>query len=127
MKALLPVVFGTAALLSGAALADSTNTITFKGEITEQTCSVTVNGSSAHPVVLLPTISKSDLKDPASSAGLTTFTMGVSGCSVDSSNLEIKTLLAPTLPAAGTLPAAVRLKTLSCNYSLILQAARLST
>ena len=96
MKTLLPVVFGTAALLSGAAFAESTNTITFKGEITEQTCSVTVNGSDAHPVVLLPTISKSELKDAASSAGLTTFTMGVSGCSVDSATLEIKTLFIGT-------------------------------
>ncbi|MGB7802472.1 fimbrial protein [Buttiauxella sp.] len=96
MKALLPVIFGTTALLSGASFAESTNTITFKGEITDQTCSVTVNGSSARPVVLLPTISKSELADAGSSAGLTTFTMGVSGCSVDSSNLEIKTLFIGT-------------------------------
>lgn len=92
MKALLPVVFGTAVLLSGAAFAESTNTLTFKGEVTEQTCSVTINGSAANPVVQLPTVSINDLTAATSSAGLTTFTMGVSGCTADIGTLQIKTL-----------------------------------
>lgn len=96
MKALLPVAFGTTVLLSSAAFADAANTITFKGEVTEQTCSVTVNGSSARPVVLLPTVSKSELASATSTAGLTTFTLGVSGCTADTVDLKIKTLFIGT-------------------------------
>lgn len=101
MKTLLPVVFSTAALLSGAAFAESTNTLTFKGEVTEQTCSVSVNGSSANPIVQLPTVSKNDLATPDSSIGLTTFTMGVSGCTADVSAVEIKTLFIGTNVTSG--------------------------
>lgn len=96
MKILFPVAFGAAALMSSAAFAESLNTLTFKGEVTEQTCSVVVNGSSARPVVLLPTVSKSELTTASSSAGLTTFTVGVSGCTADSSALDIKTLFIGT-------------------------------
>lgn len=96
MKTLLPVAFGATVLLSSAAFADAANTITFKGEVTEQTCSVTVNGSSARPVVLLPTVSKSDLAAATDTAGLTTFTLGVSGCTVDTADLQIKTLFIGT-------------------------------
>jgi len=73
---------GLALLLAQIAYADSANTITFKGEVTEQTCEVTVNGVNARPVVLLPSVAKSDLAAAASSAGLTTFTLGVTGCPV---------------------------------------------
>ncbi|EPG6758332.1 fimbrial protein [Citrobacter freundii] len=81
-----------ALLLAQIAYADSANTITFKGEVTEQTCEVTVNGVNARPVVLLPSVAKSDLAAAASSAGLTTFTLGVTGCTVDSNALDIKTV-----------------------------------
>lgn len=83
---------GLALLLAQIAYADSANTITFKGEVTEQTCEVTVNGVNARPVVLLPSVAKSDLAAAASSAGLTTFTLGVTGCTVDSNALDIKTV-----------------------------------
>ncbi|HEY3589472.1 MAG TPA: fimbrial protein [Buttiauxella sp.] len=96
MKTLLSVAFGTTVLISSTAFADSANTITFKGEVTEQTCSVSVNGSSARPVVLLPTVSKSELATATDTAGLTTFTLGVSGCTVDSTDLQIKTLFIGT-------------------------------
>lgn len=42
------------------AFAASDNTITFQGEVTDQTCAVTVNGNAVSPVVLLPTVSISD-------------------------------------------------------------------
>lgn len=84
---------GIALALTQAAYADSANTITFKGEVTEQTCEVTVNGVNARPVVLLPTVAKSELAAAASSAGLTTFTLGVTGCTVDADNaLDVKTV-----------------------------------
>ena len=81
-----------ACILSQSALADSTNTITFKGEVSEQTCEVTINGVTARPVVLLPTVSKTELASASSSAGLTTFTLGVTGCAVTSGALDVKTL-----------------------------------
>ena len=43
------------ALFSTNALA-SDNTITFMGEVSDETCSISVNGSDASPVVLLPTV-----------------------------------------------------------------------
>jgi len=86
-------VTGIAALiLSQSAIADSANTITFKGEVSEQTCEVTINGVSARPVVVLPTVSKSQLTAADTSAGLTTFTLGVTGCAVTSGALDVKTL-----------------------------------
>ncbi len=86
------VVGITACMLSQAAVADSTNTITFKGEVSEQTCEVTINGVTARPVVLLPTVSKSQLATADSAAGLTTFTLGVTGCAVTSGALDVKTV-----------------------------------
>ncbi|WP_435952942.1 fimbrial protein [Dryocola sp. BD626] len=104
MKVLLPLTIGATVFMSASALADSDNTITFKGEVTEQTCSVAVNGASARPVVLLPTVSKSELATATDTAGLTTFTLGVSGCTVDTDDLQIKTLFIGTnVTAAGNL------------------------
>ena len=87
-------VAGSLALLLAqtAAHADSANTITFKGEVTEQTCEVTVNGVNARPVVLLPTVAKSELTSLDSVAGLTAFTLGVTGCTADTDALNIKTV-----------------------------------
>ncbi|MBB1201532.1 type 1 fimbrial protein [Enterobacteriaceae bacterium 89] len=83
---------GIALVFAQTANADSANTITFKGEVTEQTCEVTVNGVNARPVVLLPSVAKSELQAAASSAGLTTFTLGVTGCTSDADALDIKTV-----------------------------------
>lgn len=95
---------GMALLLSNMAMADSANTITFKGEVTEQTCEVTVNGVNARPVVLLPSVAKSELKAASSSAGLTTFTLGVTGCTADTNALDIKTVfVANNMTALGNL------------------------
>ena len=86
------IASGIAMVLTQPAFADSANTITFKGEVTEQTCEVTVNGVNARPVVLLPSVAKSELAAAASSAGLTTFTLGVTGCTTDTDALDIKTV-----------------------------------
>lgn len=86
------IIGGLSLLFVQAANADSANTITFKGEVTEQTCEVAVNGVNARPVVLLPTVAKSELNAVASSAGLTSFTLGVTGCTLDANALDIKTV-----------------------------------
>lgn len=72
-------------LLSVYAYSSSDNTINFQGKVSDQTCSVTVNGNTAAPVVLMPTVSTSNLKESGATAGQTTFTMGLTGCTVNSS------------------------------------------
>lgn len=67
------------ALTSSVALA-SDNTITFQGEVADETCTVTVNGNTYSPVVLLPTVSTNDLSMAGQTAGDTTFEIGVTGC-----------------------------------------------
>ncbi|WP_058911700.1 fimbrial protein [Entomohabitans teleogrylli] len=62
-------------------IAASNNTIQFQGEVTEQTCSVTVNGAEANPTVLLPTVTASALDQAAKVAGMTRFTISLTGCS----------------------------------------------
>lgn len=74
----------SAALVSASVSAASDNTINFQGEVTTETCSVSVNGNNASPVVLLPTVSTSDLAASGATAGETPFTVGVSGCTGDS-------------------------------------------
>jgi len=56
------------------------NTINFQGEVTDQTCRVSVNGNPGDPAVLLPTVQASALTTANSTAGQTTFTVAVSNC-----------------------------------------------
>lgn len=72
-------------LVSSIVNAASDNTINFQGEVTDQTCSVTVNGNTSAPVVLMPTVSTADLAASGSTAGQTTFTMGLTGCTANTS------------------------------------------
>jgi len=67
------------ALLASQAFAASDNTITFQGLVTGETCTVTVNGNAAKPLVLLPSVSTSALGN-GQTAGQTTFQLGVTGC-----------------------------------------------
>lgn len=82
------------ATVSGSAFA-AMPTVTFQGEVTSQTCSVTIN-EETNAVVLLPTVSASDFgATPAEgqTAGLTPFTVTVTGC---------------TAPAAGSGPLPIK-------------------
>ena len=78
------------ALFSTNALA-SDNTITFMGEVSDETCSISVNGSDASPVVLLPTVTATEL-NANQVAGATTFDVGVSNCTGSSSGVQISTV-----------------------------------
>lgn len=89
------VVFGLSSAASVFAASD--NTITFQGEVTDQTCAVTINGNAASPVVLLPTVSTGDFAS-STTAGATTFEVGVSGCTADTSgDVEISTVFVGNL------------------------------
>ena len=77
-------------LMSGSALAVpnvSDNTVRFLGEVSNQTCSLNINGNEKSPVVLLPTVSINEFKNstaavvPGQTAGETEFTINISGCS----------------------------------------------
>jgi major type 1 subunit fimbrin (pilin) len=73
------------------AFAAANNTITFKGQVSDQTCQVSINGNAANPVVLLPTVSAAELNGVGSTAGETPFTIQVSGCTVPASDTPIQT------------------------------------
>jgi major type 1 subunit fimbrin (pilin) len=66
--------------VSSFANAASTGTITFDGNITDNTCNVDVNGAGSDATVTLPTVSANQLVFPADVTGRTTFNMNVSGC-----------------------------------------------
>lgn len=68
------------------------NTIQFQGEVTEQTCSVLINGTSANPTVLLPSVPTTALAAATDTAGLTNFTVALTGCTVPSSAQNIGTV-----------------------------------
>jgi len=88
-------------LSSGVALA--ANTITFEGEVTDQTCKVQINGQS-DPVVLLPTVPTTELQAPGSTTGLTPFTLTLTHCTAPQSDtpLSVK-FLARGVTSAGNL------------------------
>lgn len=71
----------------------SAPTITFEGEITAQTCSVNINGQT-NSVVLLPTVAEGEFGAPLANgqtAGLTPFTISLTGCTASASPTNIAT------------------------------------
>ncbi|WP_198670200.1 fimbrial protein [Dyella sp. C9] len=65
-------------------------TVTFQGEVTDQTCQATINGDT-NSVVLLPTVSAASLLAAGATAGLTPFTIQVTGCTMGADDLAIGT------------------------------------
>ncbi|PKH22186.1 fimbrial protein [Enterobacterales bacterium CwR94] len=89
-KILLSSAFAIATYSAGA-FAVSDNTISFQGEVTDQTCSVSINGDSK-PVILLPTVSTKTLSAVGVSAGTATFDISVNGCDAATQATQIKTV-----------------------------------
>lgn len=79
---------------SSAAMADSANTVQFKGEVSTQTCTVNINGDEVRPVVLLRTVAASKLATKGATAEETNFTVNVTGCTSAASDTRIKTVFA---------------------------------
>jgi major type 1 subunit fimbrin (pilin) len=65
----------------------SDGTITFNGQLTGSTCSVSVAGQGADATVTLPTISATQLSAAAQTAGATSFAMQLSACT-STSNVQ---------------------------------------
>ncbi|ECC9151832.1 type 1 fimbrial protein [Salmonella enterica subsp. salamae] len=91
MKKYLAMITGSL-LVSSSAMAVSDNTITFQGEVTDETCSVVINGNQAKPVVLLPTVSTKELTKQGKTAGPVTFDIGLSGCNPMDKTTKISTV-----------------------------------
>jgi len=66
------------ALASTSAFAN--DTITFEGEITDQTCDVMINGQAKNATVMLPTVSMKDFAKAGDVAGLISFDVDLSNC-----------------------------------------------
>jgi len=68
-------------------------TVTFEGEVTSQTCAISINGQ-ANSVVMLPTVAIKDFGDtPAATktAGFTPFTVSITGCQAPDADTNITT------------------------------------
>lgn len=61
--------------------------IQFQGEVTDQTCKVDLKGNTGS-IVLLPTVSKSELAAPGETAGITPFTITVSDCATSETSSQ---------------------------------------
>ncbi|HFZ8996650.1 TPA: fimbrial protein [Citrobacter freundii] len=85
MKITLLAAFVLSVGITGSALA-ADNTVRFLGEVTDQTCTIKINGTESNPVILLPTVSKATLASEGSSAGETPFTVTLSNCDVAASS-----------------------------------------
>ncbi|MGL6017136.1 MAG: fimbrial protein [Gibbsiella quercinecans] len=81
-------IFAASMLLGSQATAAlaSDGTISFTGSVTDQTCTVSVNGGSATETVALPVVSKSVLAVAGDTAGATSFTLSLSDCTTASGN-----------------------------------------
>lgn len=62
--------------------AASTGTITFNGEVTSNTCDVSIEGQGADATIKLPTVSTAVLTKEGDTAGRTGFTMSLTNCKV---------------------------------------------
>ncbi len=81
---MLPILLVTLLPLSAMAAP----TVTFQGEVTAQTCQLSLNGET-DGVVLLPTVSTNELPTAGTAAGLTPFTISVTGCTAASTETHI--------------------------------------
>lgn len=91
------------AVMAVPTLALAAPTVTFQGEVTDQTCQATINGET-NSIVLLPTVSAAALSSAGATAGLTPFTLQVSGCQVMGAAQAIGTVfLGHNVTAAGNL------------------------
>lgn len=78
--------------------------ITFVGEVTDQTCSVQINGQTDAVTVVLPPAQASDLATPGSTTGLTPFTLSLTGCSAKSTDIQTYTkFMGQSVTTAGNL------------------------
>ena len=85
-------VLATAAIAAAAAMPAvsqaADGTITFTGQITSQTCTISGNGGGKNFTVTLPTVSTSALATAGTTAGRTPFNIALSNCTPNSGNVS---------------------------------------
>ncbi|AUU39854.1 TPA: uroepithelial cell adherence major pilin UcaA [Proteus mirabilis] len=91
-------VIALATILSAAFASSSMaydGTITFTGKVVAQTCSVNTNDKNL--AVTLPTVSTTTLNENAATAGLTPFTIHLTGCAIGMDGAQsVKTYFEPS-------------------------------
>jgi major type 1 subunit fimbrin (pilin) len=93
--ALLLALTGAAAISQSAFAADGT--ITFNGNITAQTCTISGNGSGPNFTVALPTVSASTLSTAGATAGRSPFNIALTNCTPDSGTVHTFFEQGPTI------------------------------
>ena len=73
------------AVMAFSTVVNAAPTITFEGEVTDQTCTPSINGQD-NAIVLLPTVPSSELATVGDVTGLTPFTISVAKCTADATN-----------------------------------------
>lgn len=73
------VLFGLCVSAASIAAYADTPTVTFVGEVTDQTCSAVINGATSS-IVMLPTVPSTALANPGDVTGATPFTIQLEGC-----------------------------------------------
>ena len=76
------------------AMAADVTTINFRGEVTDQTCVVSINGNTNAVTVLMPSVKVADLSTAGSTAGQTVFTIDLKDCAAQTEATNIKTYFA---------------------------------
>ena len=89
MKKIVLVAAVASALLASQAFAGK---VTFQGQVTAQTCNMTINGNNIGSVALNPA-KVADLAAAGSSAGETPFTIKLSGCTAPAAPMKFTTVL----------------------------------
>ncbi|EKO3892904.1 type 1 fimbrial protein [Vibrio metschnikovii] len=86
----------SSALMFAVAPVYADNKLYISGELTNQTCILSVDGSAnGNPIVNLEPVHASNLKDAGSTAGRTEFTLGVSGCIPSDDGMALTVNLQP--------------------------------
>lgn len=95
-KLISSLLFVSAAMASQLAAA-ADGQITFNGEVTAQTCTISGNGSAKDFTVTLPTVSTSALAAAGETAGRTPFNIALTGCTPDSGDVRVHFEQGPTV------------------------------
>ncbi|KGD84319.1 fimbrial protein [Pantoea stewartii subsp. indologenes] len=81
-KTLLTGIIALTTLSGSSVFAAQENSIRFRGEVSAQTCNISVNDStSAAPIILMQTAKADDLDTAGKTSSPTTFSMKLTGCS----------------------------------------------
>lgn len=99
-KKLLGVVIALTVSAVALPAGASDGTITINGKLTQQTCTVKIDGGSADATISLPSLSTAALNTSGKLAGRTAFTMNLTGCTPSTGSVRAYFEHGPTVDAA---------------------------